>query len=209
MPFSFDNMWGEVLRLTQAYGYHAVVPVLVADPAGVPWAWIFLLLIAEEAQLNVPLMLGYGFIVLSLCDHALYWIGLRGGRPLLDKLSVRWPKIASSLQVAETAMRGRGVWAITLGRYLPFAGRWVGAGAGLARVPYGRFAIFDALGVGLTVLGFGSIAHFVGRNTIQQPWFPQAVMGAFILSTVLTALITIWQTARLRQKKRPADVSTP
>ncbi len=35
------------------YGFHAVVPTLLADPAGVPWAWIFLILFAGAAGLNV------------------------------------------------------------------------------------------------------------------------------------------------------------
>jgi membrane protein DedA with SNARE-associated domain len=198
MPFSYDKLWSEVLRLTEAYGYHAVVPTLVLDPAGVPWAWIFLVLIAEEARLNVPLMLGYGFAVLSLNDHLLYWLGLHGGRPLVERLGRRWPKIARGLEGAEKAMRGRGIWAITLGRYLPFVGRWVGAGAGLARVPYARFALFDAIGVGFTTLGFGIAAHLVGRSTIDEPWFPHAVTAAFILSTLVTAALTLWQTWRAK-----------
>src|ERR1051325_2986598 len=122
------------------YGYHAVVPTLLIDPAGVPWAWIFLILFAGAAKLQVPAMLLYGFAVLSAFDHALYWLGLKGGRPLVEKIGRRFPKIADALHKAEDAMRGRGIWAITLGRYLPIVGRWVGAGAGLANVPLARFA---------------------------------------------------------------------
>ena len=65
--------WREqVTSWIHAYGYHAVVPILVADPAGVPWAWIFLMMLAEEARLNSWLLLGYGFAVLTINDHLLY-----------------------------------------------------------------------------------------------------------------------------------------
>ncbi len=37
------------IQWTEDYGYHAVVPALLIDPAGVPWAWIFLMLLAAEA----------------------------------------------------------------------------------------------------------------------------------------------------------------
>src|SRR5690349_19136080 len=129
MPDSLQILWNQILDWTHSYGYHAVVPTLIADPAGVPWAWIFLLLIAEEARLNVFFMLAYGFGVLTACDHLLYALGAFGGRPLINRLGKRWPKIAHSMQSAEEAMRGRELWAIALGRYVPVIGRWVGVGA--------------------------------------------------------------------------------
>lgn len=201
MPSSLQVLWNTILGWTQEYGYHAVVPVLVVDPAGMPWAWVFLMLIAEEAGLNIALMLIYGFAVLTLSDHLLYALGYFGGRPLMAKITNRWPKIAAAMLASENAMRGKGIWMVTFGRYLPLVGRWVGTGAALANVPYARFAIFDALGVGLTVIGFGAAAHFIGREIIGYAWFPQAIMGAYILSTIVTILITAYGVWRAKQPK--------
>lgn len=201
MPESFQSLWNTILVWTQEYGYHAVVPTLVIDPAGVPWAWVFLMLIADEANLNVPFLLVYGFAVLTLVDHALYAIGFYGGRPLLNRLANRWPKVAGAMTASEQAMRGRGVWMVTFGRYLPVVGRWVGTGAALANVSYARFALYDALGVGLTVVGFGAAAHLIGREVIEYPWFPQAILGAYIASTVLTVVVTAYGVWRSRQRR--------
>lgn len=185
------------------YGYHAVVPTLLADPAGVPWAWVFLILFAGAAKLNVMGMLVYGFLVLSVFDHALYWVCLKGGRPLLNRIAIRFPKLGDALEKAEAAMLGSGIWAVTLGRYLPIVGRWVGAGAGFANVPFVRFAIFDAIGVGLTVIGFGLPAHLLGEQIMDEPWFPQAIAGTFIISTIATAFVIIWQAQKMRRNQRP------
>ena len=184
------------------YGYHAVVPTLLIDPAGVPWAWIFLILFAGAAKLHVSAMLFYGFAVLSAFDHALYWLALKGGRPLVEKIGRRFPKVADALQKSEAAMRGRGIWMVAFGRYLPIVGRWVGAGAGLANVPFVRFAIFDALGVGLTTIGFGLPAHFVGEQIMDEPWFPQAIGATFLFSTAVTLGIVVWQAARAKQMSK-------
>lgn len=200
MPEYLQPLWNQILGWTESYGYHAVIPTLVLDPAGVPWAWIFLLMIAQEARLNVPVMLLYGFGVLTAMDHAFYALGFFGGRPLLEKLARRWPKLAHSMQASEAAMRGKGIWMVTVGRYVPIVGRWVGVGAGLANVPYARFALFDAIGVGLTTLGFGLVAHFIGREISAEPWFPQAVLGAYIFSTVATAVLTFYGVWRTRRK---------
>lgn len=201
MPSSLQYLWDTILGWTEQYGYHAVVPVLVIDPAGMPWAWIFLMLIAGEAKLNIALMLAYGFSVLTIADHLFYALGYFGGRPLVTKLTQRWPRIADSVTASEEAMRGKGIWMVTFGRYLPVVGRWVGTGAALANVSYARFAIFDALGVGLTVIGFGAAAHFIGREIIGYAWFPKAVMAAYIFSTIATALLTAYGAWRIKQRK--------
>jgi membrane protein DedA with SNARE-associated domain len=203
MPDFLQSTWDTILGFTHAYGYHAVVPTLLLDPAGVPWAWIFLMLIAGEAKLNIVLMLGYGFAVLTLLDHAFYAVGYFGGRPLLAKLAERWPKVAAAMTASEKAMRGKGVWMVAWGRYVPVVGRWVGTGAALANVPYLRFALFDLLGVSATVLGFGAAAHFIGREIIDYPWFSQAILGAYIFSTVATALVTAFGIWRAKQRKAP------
>jgi membrane protein DedA with SNARE-associated domain len=203
MPDFLQSTWDTILGFTHAYGYHAVVPTLLLDPAGVPWAWIFLMLIAGEAKLNITLMLGYGFAVLTILDHAFYAVGYFGGRPLLAKLAGRWPKVAAAMTASEKAMRGKGVWMVAWGRYVPVVGRWVGTGAALANVPYLRFALFDLLGVSATVLGFGAAAHFIGREIIDYPWFSQAILGAYIFSTVATALVTAFGIWRAKQRKAP------
>ncbi len=183
------------------YGFHAVVPTLLVDPAGVPWAWVFLILFAGSAGLNVWWMMLYGFVVLSAFDHLLYWLALKGGRPLVEKISRRFPKLAEALEKSESAMQGNGAWAITLGRYLPIIGRWVGAGAGLANVPPVKFAFFDAIGVGLTVLGFGVPTHLIGAQIMDKPWFPQAVAFTFLASTVITGALIIWHAHRAAQMR--------
>jgi membrane protein DedA with SNARE-associated domain len=184
------------------YGFHAVIPTLLIDPAGVPWGWIFLILFAGAAGLNIWGMMFYGFVVLSLFDHAMYWVGLKGGRPLVNKIGGRFPKWAMALEKAELAMRGKGVWAVTFGRYVPIIGRWVGMGAGLANLPYATFALFDAIGVALTVVGFGLPTHLVGAEIKDKPWFPQAIALAFILGTVVTAIAIIWQARRAALMRR-------
>ncbi len=195
--------WREqVTSWIHAYGYHAVVPVLVADPAGVPWAWIFLMMLAEEARLNSWLLLGYGFAVLTINDHLLYWFGALGGRPLVEKLGARWPKIAGAMLSAETAMEGRGVWSIVVGRYLPLVGRWIGVGAGLAKVSFWRFAFYDALGVVVTVIGFGATADFLGRQIAHRPWFPQALAATFAVSTLITVLLIVWQARQVNARRQ-------
>jgi membrane protein DedA with SNARE-associated domain len=196
------------LEWTNSYGYGAVVPALLLDPGGVPWPWIFLMLLAGKAGLNIPLLMLCGFIVLSVVDHALYWVAAIGRRPLMEKVERRSPKLAECLEKAETEVRQRGLWAIPLGRFLPIVGRWVGVGAGLADVPWATFAVLNSVGVGLTVVGFGLAAHLVGSKTIDSPWFHEMVGGAFIFGTIFTLAFIAWNVYRARCSKALADDAT-
>jgi len=196
-------IWGEVLGWTHQYGYHAVIPSLLLDPAGVPWAWIALLLIAEKARLNIPLILIYGFVVLLANDIILYSLGYWGGRPLMNWLGTRFPKFAGMLKKAEQASAGRGILAVTFGRFLPLVGRWVGAGAGLANISFVRFVIFDALGVVITVFGFGLLAHFAGKLLLEQSWFPAAIISTFAAGVVGSIVAFVWNLIVTRRRNFP------
>jgi membrane-associated protein len=167
------------------------------DPGGVPWPWIFLMLLAGEAGRSIFLMIALGFTVLTVFDHMLYFLGMFG-RPWLRKLESRWPKCADIFDKSEEAVRKHGIWAITLGRFLPFLGRWVGLGSGLANVPWARFALLNGAGVLLTVAGFGLAAHIVGRKTIDSPWFHEALGIAFIGGTAITTIGVFWGVWRAR-----------
>jgi len=199
----------QALALIEAYGYHAVGPALLADPAGVPWMWICLMILASEVNKSLLVMLLYGFAVVTAFDHILYWFGIIGGRPLIERLGRRWPAISRAMQQAEAAVRGQGIWMITLGRYLPIVGRWVGMGAGLAGVPFLRFALFDAIGTALTVVGFGVVSFYVGLKIMDSPAFPYIIGGSVILGIVFSIVFVAWQGVKVVRHQKSGDDDTP
>jgi membrane protein DedA with SNARE-associated domain len=193
----------QALQWTNRYGYHAVVPALLLDPGGVPWPWIFLMLLAHEAGKSVPLLLAYGFALMSVLDHALYFVGVRTRGRARRAFENRWPSIAGMMASAENAIRKRGFWAVAIGRFVPVVGRWVGVGAGMADVPWKQFAFFDAIGVAISVLGFGLAAHFVGRKTIDAPWFHEALGATFLIGVALSIVALVFAVWKSKTGKQP------
>lgn len=172
----------------QQWGYHAVVPSLLVDPAGVPWAWIFLMLLADETHMNITLVLFYGFFVLMLSDHILYWVGSLGSHRILPFLYKRWPRLEEKVEKARGEVISRGAIAIIFGRYIPVVGRWTGLGAGMAEMPYVKFALFEAIGAAISVFGFGLLAHFIGRRMVDHPLFHEVLLGIIVAASLVTAL---------------------
>ncbi|HEX8835232.1 MAG TPA: hypothetical protein VF719_13575 [Abditibacteriaceae bacterium] len=180
------------------YGDMAVVPALLLDATGVPWLWIFLMLLAEKAGKNIWVLLIYGTAVMTAFDHLMYGIGALGGRRLLRRVGHRFPKVSNSVVACERAIQGRAGWAVTIGRFLPLVGRYVGIAAALVGMSYARFAVLDFVGVAITVIGFGLLAHFVGEKTLDQPWFAEALGYFLIAGIVLTVAFLAWQYFRSR-----------
>jgi membrane protein DedA with SNARE-associated domain len=193
------------------YGYHAVPFALLYDPAGIPWAWIFLMVLAEEAGKNIPFMLIYGFAVLMFFDHILYWIGLLGGRRFVRYVGKKRPDWKPTLKATRKNVRDRGALAVIFGRYLPFIGRWMGVGAGMSGMNYLRFSIYDAIGAALSAFGFGLVAHFVGRQFINWPYFTEILAGLFVGGLLLGIGGAAMGWYRKRKKgssnKKPLDKS--
>lgn len=204
-----EKVFEQALDWVARYGYSAVVPALLLDPGGVPWPWVCLMAVAGQAQLNIVLMMALGMALLTACDHALYWVGVRGGRPLMRKWRDKWPGLGEAAEGAERTMRERGLIAVLIGRFLPIVGRFVGLGAGLANMPYLSFALFDLAGVGATVAGFGLAAHFVGRKALENPQLQPFVGAAAIAGFVLTALFLAWQFWKSRRSSTSAPASPP
>jgi membrane protein DedA with SNARE-associated domain len=193
------------------YGYHAVPFALLYDPAGIPWAWIFLMLLAEEAGKNIPLMLIYGFGVLMLFDHILYWGGLLGGRRFVRYVGKKRPAWKPTLKATRKSVRTKGALAVIFGRYLPFIGRWMGVGAGMAGMNYLRFSIYDAIGAALSAFGFGLAAHFIGRKIVNLPYFEAGIAGLFVAGLLFGVIGAAWGWYRKRKadapNKKPLDKS--
>ena len=206
MP-DFKSIEATISVLMREYGYHAVPFAILSDPAGVPWAWIFLMLLAEEAGKNIVLMLVYGFAALMAFDHIIYWIGRLGGQKLVRRVCKNRPNWAPMFTNLSEQIQKRGALAVIVGRYLPFVGRWMGLGAGLAGVSYPKFAIYDAIGAALSAFGFGLVAHFVGRKTIEHPYFYQVLVGCIVGATLFGIVgvgVGWWKNRRAQEAESKA-----
>ncbi len=186
----------QILDWLNSYGYGAALPAVLSDPAGIPWAWVFLMLLAQKAGKNVTVMLFLGFGTLWTCDLLLYLIGARWGTKLIALLAEKRPSWKEVLDKAGAQMQKRGAFAVIIGRYLPLVGRWVGLGAGMAHVPPGRFALYSAIGAALSAFGFGIPAHLLGRQIVDNPLLMPLALGCCVVGMfggLLVMAIHAWR----------------
>ena len=175
---------------------------------------IFLLVFIEEMGIPLPvpgdlamLVAGYRvsrgqmnlFWVLFLLESAtllgasiLYWIGSRGGRPLIYRYGRYIHVDRAKLDRAEAFLQHRGMIALVLGRLVPGLRIVTTVVAGVLGVPYLKFLIATAVGSFPYVLIFVLLGLWVGPHALEAmagPEFSIRLLVTLLLFAVVTGLL--------------------
>jgi membrane-associated protein len=152
----------------------------------------------------IPLLL----VVLAAAvsgDAAGYEIGRRSGTRLVTARACR--PYRKHISRGQRLIRERGSFAVFAGRFLPLMRALMPALAGSVRMPYGRFALFNALGNLLWGLGFTLGGYFAGeafRQTVAMVGQGVAVLVA--LGATIT--LAVWAVRRRRGSASCEDPET-
>jgi membrane protein DedA with SNARE-associated domain len=164
------NYLFEMLRdyLAQ-WGYWAVGGALLLENAGLPVPGETILLLASflaysEHKLTLPWIIIIGVCAATLGDNLGFAIGSYGGRPLLERyqrtLRIR-PAIVAR---GEDLFVRYGATTIFVARFI--AGLRIIAGplAGVLRMPWRKFLLFNFLGAVLWVSVISSVGYLFGKH---------------------------------------------
>jgi membrane-associated protein len=112
---------------------------------------------AAGTEINIwVLAIGTG-LAAFLSDQVGYAVGLRWGRPVLDRRGGR--RTQAMIARADRFYRLYGWWSVVVGRFIPWGRVFIPILAGAARMRFPRFATANlvgtlAWGVGITVIGY-------------------------------------------------------
>jgi membrane-associated protein len=152
--------------------------------------------------------LGLGWVMLAAALAAAtgestgYWLGRRYGPGLLKRLPLV-NRLAPRLDAAQEYFGEHGGITVAIGRFATVAGSFIPFAAGVGRMPYHRFLLFDLPAVGAWAVGITLIGYFFGENldfvdkVLQR--FGLAVLGLFVVFLVVRYL-----RRRLRKPSPPA-----
>ena len=151
------------------FGYWAVLLALLGENAGLPLPGETILLYASflaysEHRLQLPWIIVVGVFACTLGDNLGYFVGHRGGRPLLERHQ-RWFRVsAQTLQRGERMFERHGAVAIFWARFV-FGMRIIaGPLAGVLLMPWRKFLLFNFLGAVVWVSAIASIGYVFGRE---------------------------------------------
>lgn len=183
------------------YGYWTVAVVLLLENAGIPLPGETTLLLAaflafSEHHLTLWGIIAVGIVACTIGDNLGYWIGHHGGRPLLERQRRVFRISQQHLERGERFFAKYGTFTIFFARFI-FGMRIIaGPLAGVLKMPWRKFLIFNFLGATLWVSVIASLGYFFGSRLQWVTEELEEVEIALLIVLVIAALILRWRALR-------------
>jgi membrane-associated protein len=187
------------------YGYWAVALALLCENAGLPVPGETTLLLASflahsEQKLHLGWIIVVGTCAATIGDNLGYAIGRRGGRPLFERYQKTLRIPTQSLERGERLFAHYGAATIFFARFIFGMRVFAGPLAGVLRMPWKAFAVFNLLGAMVWVTVIASAGYLFGRHWDKLEWAIQRFDVAIVVVAVAVGLIFWWKWRRVRQR---------
>jgi membrane protein DedA with SNARE-associated domain len=185
------------------YGYWAVVATLLFENIGLPLPGETALLLASflaysERDLHLGWIIVAGTVASALGGGLGYAVGIYGGRPLLERFQRVFLIRDAIVRRGENLFDRYGEITILFSRFV-FGMRVItGPIAGVLRMPWKRFAVFNVLGALLWVSVISCVGYFFSSRWSLLVHVMKKFDQALVVAFVLVAAILWWRNRNSR-----------
>src|SRR5215831_14670941 len=176
------------------YGYGAVAAALLLENAGLPVPGETILLLASfmaysEHRLQLDFIIAVAISAATVGDNLGFAIGFYGGRPLLERYRQLLHLRPLAIEQGERLFQRYGAVTIFFARFI--AGLRIIAGplAGVLRMPWRRFLLFNFLGATVWVTVVASVGYLFGRHWEQ---LSRVFRNANVVTLALAAILVLF-----------------
>jgi membrane-associated protein len=140
-------------------------------------------LFAASGDLNLSLLLILLFIAAVLGDNCNYWIGRKVGLKVFSvKIKGRQIVNEKYLTQTEAFFEKNGVKAIIMARFVPFVRTFAPFAAGIGKMDYKKFLLFDLLGGFLWIFSLTIAGYLLGEVTWIREHSDIVCLGIIFIS---------------------------
>ncbi|GAA4943020.1 DedA family protein [Actinoplanes utahensis] len=201
-----------VAPILDRWGYLAIGGIIVVESFGVPAPGQTIMaaasIYAGAGRMNIWVVALICFVTAVIGDNIGYWIGLRGGRKIVN----RWGKYIlvtpARLAKAEEFFARRGNRIIVVARFIDGLRQLNGVIAGITRMPWKTFLLYNAIGAALWVGFWCTLAYHLGANLgpimghIHKYQWP--VIGILVLAVTTYVILHVRHIRRRRARATAA-----
>ena len=183
------------------YGYWAVALALLSESAGLPVPGEITLLLASflaysEHQLHLVWIIVVATCAATLGGNLGYAFGHYGGRPLLDRYQSVFRITPATLKRGEEMFARYGAAAIFFARFVFGMRVFAGPLAGVLRMRWRAFTLFNFLGAAVWVTFIASVGYLFGQNWRSLLRAMQRFNIAVLIVAVVVTLFLWWRHRR-------------
>ena len=161
-------------------------------------------LVAQRGQLDLPTLIVVLIIAAVTGDATGYAIGRRAGSQLFRREDSRFFK-RRHLERAEAFYERHGGKTIVLARFMPFVRTFAPSVAGVARMPYPRFAFYNVVGGVAWVVSMTLLGYLLGEAAPDIDLLLLPILGMIVLISVAPPALHLWRERRAAARAVEAD----
>lgn len=193
----------EMLRgYFSVHGYWTVALALLLENSGVPVPGETVLLFASflafsEHKLHLPYIILTGIIAATAGDNLGYAVGHKGGRPLLERYRHLFRIPQRHIRKGERLFARYGSVTVFFARFVFGMRVLAGPLAGVLRMPWRQFALFNLLGAVLWVTVISTVGFLFGRH--WDTLIKAVKEFNIIIAVMVLAFVAFWWWLRRRR----------
>jgi len=195
-----------VVSTISSMGYGGIVLLMGIESANIPLPSEVIMpfsgFLVSTGQFNlfwVAVAGGLGCLWGSLLS---YWVGAKGGRPLIEKYGKYILMSHHDLDMSDRWFKRWGMAAVFVGRLLPVIRTFISFPAGIARVDLWRFSIYTFVGSFIWSYFLGWIGFKLGENWDSlKSYFHRFDL---VIGLVIIAGIVYWVARHIRLSRKEA-----
>ncbi len=185
------------LELTGKLGYPGIIILMALESSFFPFPSEVVIppaaYLASKGQFNIWLVIASGIFGSLLGAWFNYFLALRLGRPVLQRLILRYGKFfflpPNTLEKMEAFFERHGHISTFIGRLIPGVRQYISLPAGLGRMNFLLFTVYTALGAGIWVSVLAAVGYLIGANEeLLHAWLRRSSVFLILFSVLLVTL---------------------
>ncbi len=193
-----------IMAVISALGYGGVILLMAIESANIPLPSEIIMpfsgFLVAKGELNLWLVGLAGAIGCVLGSIVSYWLGVWGGRPLIEKYGKYVLISHHDLDIADGWFKKHGEITVFVGRLLPVVRTFISFPAGISKMNFGRFVIYSFLGSLPWTLALAFIGQKLGENWEQIRSYFRGF--DWVILALIVILIVWWVWRHLKNSSR-------
>jgi membrane protein DedA with SNARE-associated domain len=190
-------------RLLQSYTYPVLFLLVLLESLGVPLpgeiALVTAAAYASSGKISIAIVIALGALGAIVGGVLGYWIGAKGGLPLVTRYGGYIGVRKSHVDRAHAFFERNGSKTILFGRFIAILRTWAAIVAGAAAMSFTTFVTYNTIGSIVWAIAFGLLGFYFGRDLpLLEKYISRVSLGVLIVGVIGIALFFLL-------KRRPAD----
>src|SRR6516225_10089948 len=188
------------------YGYLAVFVFVAIESIGIPFPGETMLLVAaidagKTHQLSIVLVIVAAACGAIVGDNIGFWVGREGGYRVLRRYGRYIGFDARKFKVGIYLFRKHGGKVVFFGRFVAVLRAWAAFLAGVNRMRWGRFLLFNALGAIVWATLYGLGGYLLGEQIHRLTGPVGTITIVLAVLFLIAVVIFLWRNERQLEER--------